>query len=361
MKRLMLSILCVVAFVCSASAQKPILKYLDARELTLIGKIFPTRQAYYRLDTVKYNKFTGYQNRLLHFPSGMALCFKTNSSQIHVKTFYKFYNTGLNMTPINTCGYDLYIKKDGNWLYANSAATGAPKADSETDLDLINHMNTNEKECLLYLPLFSIIDSIQIGIDDNADIASIPNPFRHRIVIFGSSFTHGTSSCRPGMSYPMQLERSTGFYFMNLGVSGNSTLQQSFAKVLADADADAFVFDAFSNPTAQMIAERFKPFIETIRKAHPTTPLIFMQTIYRERRNFDMENDKSEQAKMDMAEKVVREAMKTDKNIYFIYPSTGDDHMTSTDGTHPSDFGYYRWAMSVKPQIMKILAKYGIK
>jgi lysophospholipase L1-like esterase len=88
-----------------------------------------------------------------------------------------------------------------------------------------------------------------------------------------------------------------------------------------------------------------------------------MQTIYREERNFDKRADRYEQDKMDMAEKVVKEAMKRDRNIYFINPKnyTGDDHVTSTDGIHPSALGYYRWAKTIEPLLLTILKKYRIE
>jgi hypothetical protein len=360
MKRLLLSLVLVMGIVSVASAQdEPGIKYTDALKLTLIGKIAPTPQPYHRLDTVKYHEFNKYQNYLVHESAGLAFVFKTNSSRLYIRTYYHWIPGHQNMTTINVAGYDLYIKKNNEWLYANSMVN----PNNGKTLKIMEHMVPGEKECLLYLPAFSIVDSIAIGVDENSHIEGIPNPFRHRIVIFGSSFTHGTCANRPGTSYPMIMERKSGLYFMSLGVSGNSMLQQSFAKVLADADADAFVFDAFSNPSAQMIAERFEPFIQTIRKSHPTTPLIFMQTIYRERRNFNTEYDKEEQAKMDMGEKVVKKAMLTDKNIYFLNPKniTGDDHETSTDGVHPSQLGYAHWAQTMQPLIVKILAKYGIK
>ena len=66
-------------------------------------------------------------------------------------------------------------------------------------------------------------------------------------------------------------------------------MEQFFAHVAAACEADAFLFDSFSNPSAQQIEERLEPFVATIRAAHPTTPLIFLQTEVRESRNF---NDK---------------------------------------------------------------------
>jgi lysophospholipase L1-like esterase len=353
---LTLIFLCCVA---TMTAQTPALKYIDATQLNVIGKIAPTPQPYHRIDTQKYGGFTDYQQILVKESAGLKVCFKTNSSTISIKSYYSDYPNANNMTVINQLGYTLYIKKDGKWLYAGSGG----ERKSGKPWNIVSNMKAGEKECLLYMPSFAIVDTLQIGVDSNATITASANPFRHRIVLFGSSFTHGTCANRPGMSYPMILERNTGLHIINLGMSGNSELQQSFARVLADADADAFIFDAFSNPLANTIEERFDDFVKTIRAKHPTTPLIFMQTIYRENRNFDEKYDKREQDKMDVAEKVVKNAMKTDKNIYFINPKnmTGDDHDTSTDGIHPCTMGYARWADAIERPIVKILSKYGIK
>ena len=159
----------------------------------------------------------------------------------------------------------------------------------------------------------------------------------------------------------MQLMRDTGLQILNLGCNGNCKMQPYFADVLADADVDALIFDAFSNPSADMIKERLFPFIEKIQKAHPDIPLIFMQTIYREARNFNPVTDSLEQAKMDMAAGLMKEAIRKYDNVYFIVPDTGKDaHESSVDGTHPSDMGYMAWARSIKKPILRILKKYGL-
>ena len=164
------------------------------------------------------------------------------------------------------------------------------------------------------------------------------------------------------MSYPMQLMRRTGIQFLSLGCSGNCKMQPYFGDVLCDADVDALVFDVFSNPDAEMIQERLFPFIEQIQKSHPDIPLIFQQTIYREKRNFCLSIDKSEQNKQDIAEKLMKEACKKYKNVYFIQTNATDRlHETSVDGTHPGDYGYTLWAESIEKPLLKILKKYGIK
>ena len=77
-------------------------------------------------------------------------------------------------------------------------------------------MSTKEKECMLYLPIYSELYSVKIGVKEGSRIEPLESPFRHRIGIFGSSFTHGISTTRAGMSYPMQLMRWTGLQFLSL-------------------------------------------------------------------------------------------------------------------------------------------------
>ena len=155
----------------------------------------------------------------------------------------------------------------------------------------------------------------------------------------------------------------TGLQFLSLGCSGNSKLQPYFADVLAAVDADAFVFDGFSNPSAQLIKERLFPFIEKIQAAHPGVPLIFQKTIWRESRSFSLAAEKNEAAKMAMADSLMKIACKKYKDVYWITNTDASmkSHDSSVDGVHPTNHGYTLWAESVRKPIVKILKKYGIK
>ncbi|MFQ9760263.1 MAG: SGNH/GDSL hydrolase family protein [Alistipes communis] len=165
------------------------------------------------------------------------------------------------------------------------------------------------------------------------------------------------------MAYPAQLERATGFEFVNLGASGQCKMEQFFAHVAAACEADAFLFDSFSNPSAQQIEERLEPFVATIRAAHPTTPLIFLQTEVRESRNFNDKIRKFEDDKRAASEAGMQRLLKQDKNIYFLNPGMplGDDHDATVDGVHPSDLGHGRILEVIRPQIVKILKKHDIR
>ena len=122
------------------------------------------------------------------------------------------------------------------------------------------------------------------------------------------------------------------------------------------------MFDSFSNGTAETVKENLFAFIETIQAAKPGVPMIFMSTIWAERRNFDQPYDEVQGEKAEMAEKLMKEAVKKYKDVYFI-PSnaTSELHETTVDGTHPGDWGYWLWADSVRKPLLKILAKYGIR
>ena len=346
-------------FIGSASARD--YKFTEASDLNLIGKIIEgTPNPYHRVDTCEFKGFTESENIKVRCSTGLAVLFKTNSPFISVKGEYGYYSMQTNTMGISLRGYDLYIKKDGEWLYAGSKCPSDPT--KEQNIVLVENMDDSMKECMLYLPIYSEMRSVKIGVDKNAEISSLESPFRHRIGIFGSSFTHGISTSRSGMTYPMQFMRHTGLQILSLACSGNSLLQPYFADVLNAADVDAIIFDGFSNPSAKQIEERLFPFIERIQKVHPDIPLIFMQTIYREYRNFNLSKVKQEEDKVAMAEKMMKEAVKKYKNVYFIHPNTGvDSAETSVDGIHPSDMGYMAWSRSIEKPILKILRKYGIK
>lgn len=349
-------------FLRPAAADEPI-QYTDASTLTVIGKALPTERAYNRIDTTHYRFSEAAVANYCYHSVGIAVLFRTDSRTIRARWETSNRRYGANMTAIAQKGLDLYIRKNGEWVFAGTASPSMSDKATRHNAPIVSDMAEGEKECLLYLPMFDKVDKLEIGTDENSSISPIENPFRHKIVVHGSSLTHGTSAGRSGMIYSALMSRSTGLYFINLGFSGRCTMQPEFGKYLADVEADAFILDCFSNPSAAVINERFDAFVDAIRATHPTTPLIFIQTLHRETRNFSQKIEKFESEKMAASEAQIRERMKHDKNIYFISPGVviGDDHNATTDGIHPSDLGFDRMVAHVEPQIVKILRKYGIK
>lgn len=362
-----LTVSMVLAFCLSiavaAQDKAPEYIYAEASELTLTGKVFPgTPNPYHRIDTARFHGFTKEELRLVTESAGIAVAFKTDSPSIRVWPKYSKAYFGGGTTGFAGRGFDLYIKKDGKWLWAASGLQNDNSLDKP--VNMIKGMDDSMKECLLYLPVRSVMDSVRIGVENGRLLEALENPFRHRVAVFGSSFTHGASTSKAGMAYPSILTRETGIQFLNLGVSGRCRLQDYFASALAQApDVDAFLFDTFSNPSPEEIRERLFPFIEVMQAAHPGKPLIFQKTIYRERRNFNLEVDKYEQKRMETVASLMKEACRKYKDVYYITTTnaTSPDHYTSVDGTHPGDYGYTLWARSIRKPVLKILKKYGIK
>ena len=362
MKKILFTIL-AMSLCASAFAQK--VRYYNAAELNVIGKALPTTKDFTRIDTSAYKFNDKVIDEFASQSTGLAVLFATDSPTISARWVTSGKNAAPNFNAIAQKGLDLYIRQDGKWVFAG---VGRPKMEKEGPYDrhddtIVKAMTGERKECLLYLPLYDRLDSLFIGIDENSYIEPIENPFRYRIVVKGSSVTHGLAASRPGMTYGARLGRDNGFYCFNLGFSGKSKLQPEFAKYLADIEADAFIFDTFSNPSAKIIHENFDSFVDVIRAAHPETPLIFMQTERRESRNFDTWREDFETKKQAAAVQEIKERMKTDKNIYFI-PSDeflGHDHIATSDGSHPTDLGFTRMLDAISPKILKILRKYGIR
>lgn len=162
------------------------------------------------------------------------------------------------------------------------------------------------------------------------------------------------------MAYPARLNRSLGFEFPNLGVSGQCKLDSFLAYIVADTEADAFVFDVFSNPSPAQIEERLEKFVAIIREKHPDTPLVFLQTEVRDSGMFNRKIAKYESDKRRAAEAGIRNLKRLGyKHLYFINPAMelGDDHLATVDGVHPSDLGFERILDKLEPQLVKILHK----
>ena len=351
----------------TAMAAEP--HFVDAQTLTHLGKLCKTTNPYHRVEISQYPDLTPKEAELLRYPSGEAILFETNSTEVWVRAKVGEMYPMNGMPNYATLGYTLYIENEkGEWQWAASHSRGIGedkhgRKKVELPMALVRNMDGKPKKCLLYLPLYMELTHLDIGVAEGSEIKAIPSPFRHKIAVFGSSFTQGHGATNSGQTYTGFLQRWTGLNLVSFGMGGNSKLQPVMARILAATDADAFVFDAFSNPSVPMIKERIHPFIKTLRDAHPTTPLIFLRTIYRENRSFDTKREKFEQERMEYVDALMAEVVRQYNDVYFIdvKNQTGTDHETSADGTHPMSWGYHRWAKAIEKPLLKILKKYNIK
>jgi len=331
-------------------------KFINGTELEVIGKMFPEEDGYTRLDTTKWQNLPAPVKRLLQHSAGLALSFTTNSQKISANWCVTASPALNNMTPIANKGLDLYIKRNGKWEYAG---VGRPK-DSCSSYTLIENMEDGWKECILYLPLYDELKSIEIGIDEKAELKNIPDPFKKRIIVYGSSIVHGASAARPGLAYPARLSRNTGYHFINFGVSGSAKMESSVAELLSKVQADIFVLDCVPNSNPEVVTERTAHLVKTIRAAHHGTPIVLIETIVRETGNFNTVIAEFEKAKninfRKEYEKLLAEGI---SGLYYIPGKDliGHDHEGTTDGIHPNDLGFDRMVQIIEPVMREVIKK----
>jgi hypothetical protein len=342
----------------SVEAQsKSKLKYVDAKTLTIINKIDNDCAPFSRINSEKYEA----RKSLGRSSTGLAIVFRTNSRIIDARwttTHNKTYN---NSTPILQSGLDLYIRDKGEWIFAG---VGRPKFNSnEHKYTIVKRMAEGTKECMLYLPMHNGVTSLELGIEEGASIEPMESPFKYKMAFIGSSITHGSSASRPGATYVARIGRELNAEMANIGLSGQCKLDNYFANIVCENNADAFIFDTFSNSTEEIINERVYNFVKRVATAHPDKPMIFLQTIKRDIGYFDLGARKRNDRQRAAAEKWMKSLCKEFKNVYFINPGIilGDNHEGTVDGTHLNDLGVQCTMDYLLPKLKKILKKYGIK
>lgn len=358
MKKRLLALCMIVAAISSAVAQD--LKFVDATTLKIYGYTQQTdKSPYYRFDHSLY----GFEDKgiISHSKksSGLYMVFKTNSSQISASWENAPHRIGDNMSGILQHGLDLYIKVNGKWEFAAVGRISTHLKSTKRTKSLVQNLPEGEKECLLYLPMWCEVTRLAIGVDNDATIEGLPSPFKHKVVVFGSSITHGASASRAGLTYTAQFTRNLGIDFVNFGFSGKSKLQPEFLECLKQCDADAFLFDAFSNPKTNQIEERLENFVAELVKAHPGKPFIFLQTPILA--TMDAKHYATRKERIDTTTRIMGKLTKQYKDVYFLDIENVLGKDGTIDGIHPNDIGFSRFVKSYQPKIAKILKKYKIK
>lgn len=181
-----------------------------------------------------------------------------------------------------------------------------------------------------------------------------------RIVVYGSSVVQGASASRAGMAYPAILQRRTGYDFINLGFSGSAKMEMELAKYLATVPADCYVLDCIPNPTPEQITERSYAFIKYLHDHQPATPIVLVETIFRQNGLWDQQVGATVR-KQNAEIRKTWERLKKEgfKNIYYLESDKliGNDHEATIDGIHLTDLGFTRMADAILPLIKKALAE----
>jgi len=346
------------ALICSFHVVGQI-KYITNKEFTIQGKAFYNTPFYHRIDTNKYANLTEKVKGLFTAPAGLYVACKSNTSQIKLDWTTRSTYLGANTTGIMARGLDLYIKENGKWIFAGVALPNQQNIKSE--YDIVKNLSKTEKEFMLYLPLWNEITDLKIGIDASANFINQPIVYKKKIVVYGSSIVQGASASRPGMNYPSILTRKTGYEFINLGLSGNAKIEIELAEMIKDIQGvDLFILDCVPNSSPEEIKSRTIPFVKLLRKYHPKTPILMVESLIRPMSKFDLiaheDMTRQNQTYRAQYDALIKEGI---KDLYLLKGDNliGSDNEGSTDGIHPNDLGFSRLSEAIEKKVNEILSK----
>lgn len=341
----------------SAVAQEAI-RYVDASSLLLMGKPKTTTAVYQRIDSTETRDMPESVRGLAKNSAGIAVIFETNATSIRAKWVLDREVYLGNMTPIGHSGLDLYCFNNGQWQFVSA---GKPVKGTEQSHIIVANMDSSLKQFLLYLPLYNSTHQLQIGVPEQALLQAPARPAidkNKRIVVYGSSVVQGASASRPGMAYPAILQRRTGYDVINLGFSGSAKMEPAVATYLATVPADCYVLDCIPNPSPEQIKERSYNFIKYLREHQPTTPIVLVETIFRQNGLWDQKiGQMVVQQNAEIRKTYERLKAEGMKQLYYITTDKliGKDHEATIDGIHLTDLGFTRIADAVLPVIKKAL------
>ena len=293
---------------------------------------------------------------LAQSPSGGRIRFRTNSAVLAIRLEYPGPPGMRNMHAFGQTGVDLYA--DG--VYRGTAIDGADaKPDKVQEHTYYKDQPLIDREITLYLPLYISVKVLGIGLDPEARVEhaksfAVDKP----VVFYGTSITQGGCASRGGMSYQAILGRMLNVDFVNLGFSGNGMGEPELARAVAAIDASCFVLDfAQNNPTVESLKEVYAPFLETIRRKHPQTPVLVITPIYSSRESW------ARDSRLEGMRELIRHAaaqriaagdghLEIVEGTDLLGPSGGDGLV---DGTHPNDLGFQWMAEGLAARIGKVL------
>lgn len=294
--------------------------------------------------------------------AGGQIQFRTNATKIAVKVQLDGPANMNHMASTGQCGFDCYIGQIKQQQFVN--VTMYDHTQDYYEITLIDRDNTDEIDVTLNFPLYKGVESVQVGLDQSADVKTFPAyDSKERIIFYGTSITQGGCASRPGMAYTNILSRTFNLECINFGFSGNGKGEANMAKIISDIDHPAcLVLDYEPNcMSTALYKETLPEFIRTYREAHPSVPILLVSKFpyAGEIVNQELRSDRLE--RLEFQKYLVKQLIgKGDNQLYF-YDGTamlGNYTNESTiDGVHPNDLGFMQIAKSLEPVLSNILKR----
>lgn len=288
--------------------------------------------------------------------AGLSFRFRSNSRALALRYRLRRPRLALpHMPATGVSGLDLYARhgERWHWLWCSK-----PQG---TDVRVaLEGLDGERREYLGYLPLYNGVELLELGVDEGSETELLPPPERREdppIVFYGTSIAQGACASRPGMAFPSILGRRLGRRIVNLGFSGQGTLDLSMAELLVEIDAAAYVIDCLPNLNRKSVSERAEPFVRRLRESRPDTPIVLVEDrvnanaiFFEQRRDHHRFNHEA----LRVAYRRLAEEL---DGLHYLAGAglIGSDGEGTVDGSHPTDVGMMRYADAYEPFLRSLL------
>lgn len=293
--------------------------------------------------------------------AGFRVRFQTDSEYVAVKVV--FVDTiGNRLGGLTRMACDLYVDHYNSSIFAKRMV---PDVDVTDRYEGIAHLETRKKRYFtLYLPTYTMVKAVYIGLEEGAFIG----PGREYldvkpVVYYGSSITQGGTCHRPGNTYQSVISRRNNVDHKNLGFSGMGMAQIPIMEYISGLDMSVFVYDGLNTKKKgiEFLKSIHERGFKIVREKNPELPIIILSWPRSE--CFDTEKHLkflNERRVVEM-QTFINAVNSGDENVYFIdgtqYFNVPDGDICTTDGSHPTDYGFLRMADIIGNEIDRILRR----
>lgn len=340
---------------------KPELSYYNLENFPRLGTLAPDASVpYTRLPDSLKNVARPAVWDLGQNSAGIAIRFRSDASNINARWKSASTSYMTHMAATGSRGLDLYVLGDDS-VWTTLGCARPNRKDEHTDAEIMRNMEPKMREYMLYLSLYNGVDSLEIGIDKDAQLlAPATNlPRRNKpIVMYGTSILQGGCATRPGMAHTNILMRRLQHEVINLGFSGNALLDPEIAGLMAQSDAALFVIDPLPNCSPALVEEKMENFIGILRAAHPDTPILLVESPIFPGMRFDKERKATVEDKNKRLRGIYNRLKGSDPNLFYFEGANvlGGNVEATVDNTHFTDLGFTIYADALEPVIKSLIS-----
>lgn len=288
--------------------------------------------------------------------TGLSVRFTSNATSLWMRWTVVHERLALpHMAATGVSGLDVYAKEHGRWYFVG----GARPTESPTNTaQVITGMTETTREFRAYLPLYNGVTKLEIGVPEGATFRLEPPSTARPVVIYGTSITQGCCANRPGMAYPAILGRRLDVPMINLGFSGNGKAEPEVARLLAELDPVVYVLDPLPNLKPEEVVERMPGLIDTLRAAHPRTPIVLVEHLRYPNARFRPQKARDIATSNASLRRIYEERRKAgDRLLSFVSSEDllGSDGDGTVDDSHPTELGFDRMANGLEAPLRRAL------